>query len=994
MASIASLSVKIGADIEAFTSGLNTAVRAANKAAGDIERQFKGLSNLGKTFSAVGMEMSKAFTLPIVALAGFAISARSDMQKLEAGLDAVSGSATETAKQLARLKEIAKLPGLSLDDATKASISLQAVGITAEKSERYIKAFGNALALVGKGAADLNPVITQLQQMSTKTKVVSEDLKPIIQAVPQAAKVIKDYYGSIDPEALQKMGVGTKEFTEVLLNGLEKLPKASGGIANAFENLKDAVKNSFAEIGKSLEGPTTFVLDRLASVVEGVQDLAKQFATLPDPIKAGTGALIGVVAALGPLMLGFGQLAKIGPAIAANLTRLGAVFGIGGGAVLAWAAGIAVAIAALTALGTWVSQNWEPVKAVVLQAWDGLTDLWNFQWKGVVAGLTGWWNVIKTVAGVTWGPIIKFFATLWDGIAPAMTVVWNSIANLLEGIWVRISTIANDLWEGIKSRFNAFVTWAKATIPGVAKLMSLGDTWDSEQKKLAASRVVAPTAAPAKTTGPKFAGGNGDALKDALGVFGVHEQASIATMTAALALVKKEFDAGKISAADYVKAIEKMAEAQNAASHPALELELAIMRLDGENRKQLEPLRQAELALKKQSLAQIEVNTSVYQSLPVFVAMREKLLSIAEAAQRSAVAMQTMAMLKAGVEALLKPYAALAATIKDLGISTSAELEARYEATKKALEDAKATNDALGVEFYTRKDLLKLQYETLKAKEASIGLTLEEQKILIGLHKTLETANRSVIDGLEKQKKPLSEVSTILTNMSQKIADAIVNWTSMKDVALSTLKEIGKAILSEIIQNFMKSTNLIGKVTDGLSGVLSKIPGLGGIFGKAAGTATTTAANTAGGLSGMLGSSSSSISSATKAVSSSLTSVVGAVGGVVSAISGVIGNFQQAAMNKTLDLIEHEVRYSQIHLLNTLNKANEFWPYMKSVWESLIRMEQRQMDLGSGYSSSLAGVGGGGNVTINLTAGTVVSSADDLANFLIRELRLRGLLKP
>ena len=53
-------------------------------------------------------------------------------------------------------------------------------------------------------------------------------------------------------------------------------------------------------------------------------------------------------------------------------------------------------------------------------------------------------------------------------------------------------------------------------------------------------------------------------------------------------------------------------------------------------------------------------------------------------------------------------------------------------------------------------------------------------------------------------------------------------------------------------------------------------------------------------------------------------------------------------MNKSLDLIEKEVRYSQIHLLNTLNKANEYWPYMKTCWESLIRMEQRQMAVGGG----------------------------------------------
>ena len=77
-------------------------------------------------------------------------------------------------------------------------------------------------------------------------------------------------------------------------------------------------------------------------------------------------------------------------------------------------------------------------------------------------------------------------------------------------------------------------------------------------------------------------------------------------------------------------------------------------------------------------------------------------------------------------------------------------------------------------------------------------------------------------------------------------------------------------------------------------------------------------------------------------------------------------------MNKTLDLIEHEVRYSQIHLLHTLNKANEFWPYMKNCWESLIRMEQRQMAVGAG----------GASVVINLNGGDPKAALEEITRTL------------
>jgi len=991
MASIASLSVKIGTDIQAFTNDLNDLVKQANKAASEIEKKFKGLSSLGRNLSSVGTEMAKAFTLPIAALAGFAVSARADMQKLEMGLDAITGNAAETAKQLARLKEIAKLPGLSLEDATKATINLQSVGVEATRSERFIKGFGNALALVGKGASDLNPVISQLVQMSTKTKVVAGDLRPIMDAVPQVAGIIKKHFGTIDTEALQKMGVSTQEFTNVVLEGLERLPKAGQGIGNSFENLKDTVRNTFSEIGKSLEGPTTFVIDRLATIVEGIQKLVVKFQALPDPAKAAIGSFITLAAALGPIMIGFGQLAQIGPAIVANLARVGKVFGVGAGAVVGWGLAIAAAVAALVALGTWVYQNWEPIKAVVMTAWQGVSELWDAHWKVISKGLEDWWKVIKAVGGALLFPFAKSLETIWNAIGPIFRSVWSSIANLLGSLWTAITNHATFMFEGIKKSFNAFIGWAKANIPGAAKLLSLSDVWSAEQKKLAATNALNEAKNKSKTTSDsKFSGGTGsDPLKDAMSLFGVHEQASLAQMQKALALIKQQFDAGKISAADYTSALSKMAEATWLAEHPATALQIATMKLGVAAEKELQPLRDAEAALKSKAITQVAVNTKVYECLPVFQMMREKLLQIAEAAYRSQTAMKGLAMMKAGAEALLKPYNDLAARIKELGVITTAEATKRYEVTQKALEDARAMNDQLGVEMYSRRDLLKLQYEALRAKEVSIGLSEQEKAILIDLHKTVDTSNRSVIDGIEKTKKPLQEVSTILTNMSQRIGDAIVNWRGFGDLAISTLKSIGSAIISEIVTNLMKSTDLIGKVTKGLSGVLSKIPGLGGIFGGGAKAATTTAADAAGGVSGMLKNASSSVQSSIGKVASSLTSTLTAVGSIGSMISGIVGNFQSMAMNKTLDLIEKEVRYSQIHLRYILEKQNEFLPNLAHIHQRLIEMLNGGMSLSP--TAAGAAAGNGNNLTININGGNFYG-IDDIADSLARTLRLRGLI--
>ncbi|CAB4184916.1 Caudovirus, tape measure, N-terminal, partial [uncultured Caudovirales phage] len=190
----------------------------------------------------------------------------------------------------------------------------------------------------------------------------------------------------------------------------------------------------------------------------------------------------------------------------------------------------------------------------------------------------------------------------------------------------------------------------------------------------------------------------------------------------------------------------------------------------------------------------------------------------------------------------------------------------------------------------------------------------------------MRTWGKVSYEGATKTRGAMEEVSTIMNDMSRGIAQAIIKWDGFGKLAKSTLEQIGEAILRNIINRIFESTKLIDKLLAGLGKVLSKIPGLGGVFGGGGSAAASKAGGTFGDMGG--------VTSAAGSAASGVMGVVGAVGAVVGAVSSIIGNFQMAGMNKTLDLIEKEVRYSQIHLLNTLNKANEYWPYLKQIHEN------------------------------------------------------------
>lgn len=228
------------------------------------------------------------------------------------------------------------------------------------------------------------------------------------------------------------------------------------------------------------------------------------------------------------------------------------------------------------------------------------------------------------------------------------------------------------------------------------------------------------------------------------------------------------------------------------------------------------------------------------------------------------------------------------------------------------------------------------------------------------------------------------QVSTIVTDLSRGIADIIISGGKVGEV----FERVGKQIASSLIRTVIE--NGINQVVKALGGLMSSLGSVGRavgtVFGgatNAAGTIFSSTASTAASAAGTIGSAagkagSGAASAAGAAASGGATAVVGAVAGVVQAISSVIGNFQFAAMNKTLDLIEKEVRYSQIHLLHLLEKNNEYLPKLKDIHDSMIRTEGRQMAMA-----------GGNNVTINISA---TGDTRTLLDAITRELKQLGVI--
>ena len=230
-----------------------------------------GVKNLGDTIlrTAGVMKMLDGLQNAINQATGVDAALAYDSQVR--GLAAYSKSAGELTAQLARLKEIAKLPGLGLGEVRQGVLSMEAAGLSAGQAESVLQNFGNALALVGKGKADLQGVTLAITQIATKGKLMGQELNQLAERTPQVRQALIRAFGTADTEEIQKLGIDGKTAIMMISNELSKLPKMSTSALTTIENLQDALTEAFRPIGtglldifRSSEGGMMRIIDMVA----------------------------------------------------------------------------------------------------------------------------------------------------------------------------------------------------------------------------------------------------------------------------------------------------------------------------------------------------------------------------------------------------------------------------------------------------------------------------------------------------------------------------------------------------------------------------------------------------------------------------------------------------------------------------------------------------------------------------------------------------------
>jgi hypothetical protein len=193
----------------------------------------------------------------------------------------------------------------------------------------------------------------------------------------------------VTAEGIRELGISSEEFIKRSVGALGNLERANGGLANTFDNLKDNVGASLAELGKAIN--ETLNLEAVvATFSAGLQRLVDGFKSLnPETqgfiVKAGL-----IIAAIGPAIFIVGKLISTFGALVGTikLIRTTILF-MTTGIQAAFASllanpvilGIVAAIAAIGAIALYVYDNWQAFS-------DNFKNIWINIKNSVMQGVT------------------------------------------------------------------------------------------------------------------------------------------------------------------------------------------------------------------------------------------------------------------------------------------------------------------------------------------------------------------------------------------------------------------------------------------------------------------------------------------------------------------------------------------------------------------------------------------------------------------------------
>lgn len=464
MAEIASMFVRVGADVDNFTRGMNQ----VQQRVGDVQKSVSAMT------VAVGTAVGNLATAGIAKLGQMASSVVTTgvefnalKEQADIAFTTMLGSGEKAKVFLDDLQRFAAKTPFEFPDLLQSSQRLLAMGFSAEEILPTMTSIGDAVAALGGNAETINRVTTAFGQMNAKGKASAEEMMQLTEAGIPAWEFLAQKIGVDIPEAMKMVSKGAVSADTTIAAVTEGINARFGGMmakqSATFNGLWSTIKDTFTQVSGKVMGPFFNLLQKgLGRVVDwtssdaftaGIESFTNQIQKLFDSFSRGvlafedgSGIIMRVLVTLG---MGEDMAQKIGEAFWFFAQLMKDVWRVVGGVFGKLADGIQW----LTMLFTvnWMifeKENLDKIDGIV-SGWDYMAAMFQTLWQTIL-------KVLERALPVLWEQLLAWGKALWQWIVDNAPVALQKLGEWAKSLWgwlvANLPTWIANLWE-----------WAKAT---------------------------------------------------------------------------------------------------------------------------------------------------------------------------------------------------------------------------------------------------------------------------------------------------------------------------------------------------------------------------------------------------------------------------------------------------------------------------------------------------------------------------------------------------
>lgn len=339
-----------------------------NKSIKAHEARLASLSDVGKRMQSVGAKMTAAISLPIVGMLAWSVKSAAGFESLREQFNVMLGDVKRGSDMVNKIRDFAAKTPFQLKGLGDAAKVMLAFGISQEKIIPNLQMLGD---VAGGNQQKLDSLTLAFSQIQSTGRLMGQDLLQLINAgfnplqiisekTGVSMAVLKDSMseGAISAEMVSRaFEIATSKGGRFYKNMIRQSKTFNGVMSTLWDNLNIIA----ATIGDTIIPALKKLITSFNNMTENIVDFVNNN---PKLVKMGV-IFLGIVAAIGPLLVAFGTLLTMLPILTIGMAIFWA-------AVTSPITLVIAAIIALAALGTFLYHKFKPFQILINIIFDSI----------------------------------------------------------------------------------------------------------------------------------------------------------------------------------------------------------------------------------------------------------------------------------------------------------------------------------------------------------------------------------------------------------------------------------------------------------------------------------------------------------------------------------------------------------------------------------------------------------------------------------------------